>query len=155
MDKRYIQLAALQQALQTHLGQRELAFSNGRLAVVNGWISSFFGTRYDPFTGRKAWHAGVDIAGKEGAEIKALAGGIVSFANNKGNYGQMVEINHGNGLTTRYAHSKALLVTKGQLVRKGETIALLGTSGRSTGPHLHLEVHENGIAVFQGAIFQI
>lgn len=155
LDKRYIQLTALHQALHTHFGQQERSFSNsnGKLAVVNGWISSFFGSRYDPFTGRKAWHAGVDIAGKEGAEIKALAGGIVSFANIKGNYGRTVEINHGNGLITRYAHSKALLVTPGQLVRKGETIALLGSSGRSTGPHLHLEVHQNGTAVDPGLHF--
>lgn len=153
LDKRYIQLTALHQALHVHFGQRERTFSKGRLAVVNGWISSFFGMRYDPFTGRKAWHAGVDIAGKEGAEIKALAGGIVSFASTKGNYGQTVEINHGNGLITRYAHSKALLVKPGQLIRKGDTIALLGSSGRSTGPHLHLEVHQNGIAVDPGVHF--
>lgn len=153
LDKRYIQLTALHQALHVHFGQRDRTFSKGRLAVVNGWISSFFGMRYDPFTGRKAWHAGVDIAGKEGAEIKALAGGIVSFASTKGNYGQTVEINHGNGLITRYAHSKALLVKPGQLIRKGETIALLGSSGRSTGPHLHLEVHQNGIAVDPGVHF--
>lgn len=153
LDKRYAQLMTLHQTLQLHWGQRELCFSGVGKAVTNGWISSFFGPRYDPFTGRKAWHAGVDIVGKEGSEIKALAAGVVSFANTKGGYGHFIEIKHSNGLTTRYGHNKELLVRAGQVVRKGQTIALLGSSGRSTGPHLHLEVHKNGQAVDPGDYF--
>lgn len=153
LDKRYAQLMTLHQTLQLHWGQGELSFSGVGKAVTNGWISSFFGPRYDPFTGRKTWHAGVDIVGKEGSEIKALAAGVVSFADTKGGYGRFVEIKHSNGLTTRYGHNKELLVRSGQVVRKGQTIALLGSSGRSTGPHLHLEVHKNGQAVDPGDYF--
>lgn len=153
LDKRYAQLITLHQTLQMHWGQLELSFTGIGKAVTNGWISSFYGPRYDPFTGRKAWHGGVDIAGKEGAEIKALAAGIVTFADSKGGYGQFIEIKHSNGLTTRYGHNKELLVKQGQVVRKGQTISLLGSSGRSTGPHLHLEVHKNGQAVDPGDYF--
>lgn len=153
LDKRYAQLITLHQTLQMHWGQLELSFTGVGKAVTNGWISSFFGPRYDPFTGRKAWHAGVDIAGKEGAEVKALAAGVVTFADVKGGYGQMVKIKHSNGLTTLYGHNKELKVRPGQVVRKGQTISLLGSSGRSTGPHLHLEVHKNGQAVDPGDYF--
>jgi len=153
LDKRYAQLITLHQTLQMHWGQLELSFTGVGKAVTNGWISSFFGPRFDPFTGRKAWHAGVDIAGKEGAEVKALAAGVVTFADTKGGYGHLVEIKHSNGLTTLYGHNKELLVRPGQVVRKGQTISLLGSSGRSTGPHLHLEVHKNGQAVDPGEYF--
>lgn len=146
LDRRFTQMNTLHLALQSRLGKEDLALS-GQGKPVNGWISSFFGTRSDPITGRKAWHAGIDIVAEEGSEVKALAGGVVSFADEKGGYGSMVEINHGNGLATRYGHNKALLVRPGQLVRKGQVIALLGSSGRSTGPHVHLEVHKNGEAV--------
>lgn len=153
LEKRYAQFMALQQVLQTHVGKKELSFSGAGRAVAKGWISSFFGFRHDPFTGRKAWHSGVDIAGKPGSDIKALASGVVSYSASKGGYGRLVEINHGNGLATRYGHAQQLLVKQGQLVRKGDTIALLGSSGRSTGPHLHLEVHKDGKAVDPGLYF--
>lgn len=153
LERRYAQLFALNQAVQAGLGQRELSFSGEGKSAAKGWISSFFGHRHDPFTGRKAFHSGVDIVGKEGSEIKALASGIVSFANVKGGYGRLVEIKHSNGLSTRYGHTKEILVKPGQLVRKGDTIALLGSSGRSTGPHLHLEVHKEGKAVDPGQYF--
>jgi murein DD-endopeptidase MepM/ murein hydrolase activator NlpD len=150
LDKRLTQMNTLHQALHSRLGQEELSLYGAGKPVVDGWISSFFGHRHDPFTGRKAWHAGVDIVGKEGAEVRALAGGVVSFADVKGAYGRLVEINHGKGLVTRYGHNKELRVRPGQLVKKGQTIALLGSSGRSTGPHLHLEVHQNGEPVDPG-----
>jgi len=153
LERRYAQLFALNQAVQVRVGQRELSFSGAGKAVAKGWISSFFGHRHDPFTGRKSWHAGVDIVGKEGSEIKALASGIVSYANVKGAYGRLVEIKHADGLATRYGHTKEILVKSGQLVRKGDTIALLGSSGRSTGPHLHLEVHKDGKPVDPGQYF--
>lgn len=152
-DKRLAQLSALQQAYQFRSGQKELSFSGPGKIVEKGWISSYFGHRHDPFSGRKVFHGGVDIVGKEGSEIKALASGVVSFANKKGAYGQLVEINHGNGISTRYGHNKKLLVRSGQIVRKGQAIALLGSTGRSTGPHLHLEVRKDGKAVDPGLYF--
>lgn len=153
LEKRFIQINALHEALHQHMGQRQLTLSGYGKPVVNGRISSFFGHRTDPFTGRRAWHAGVDIAAKEGTEIKALAGGVVSFSAEKGGYGRMVEIHHGNGMATRYGHNKELLVRPGQLVKKGQTIATLGSTGRSTSPHVHLEVHKNGVAVDPGHYF--
>jgi len=156
LDKRLSQLTMIHQLLLQQKGQYARSFSGvsgaGR-AVVNGWISSFFGMRYDPFTGQRAWHSGVDIAGKEGTPIKALASGVVSFSGKKGGYGRLVEITHGEGIVTRYGHGKALLVKQGELVHKGQAIATLGSSGRSTGPHLHLEVHKDGVAVDPGRYF--
>ncbi len=151
--KRLDLVSALNVALQTHIGHKELSLFGPGKSATKGWVSSFYGHRHDPFTGRKAWHAGVDIVGKEGSDIKALAGGIVSYAAPKGGYGHLVEIQHANGLCTRYGHNKAILVQPGDLVKKGQTIALLGSSGRSTGPHLHLEVHRNGEAVDPGEYF--
>jgi murein DD-endopeptidase MepM/ murein hydrolase activator NlpD len=153
LEKRYTQMSALHLALQTRAGQKDLLLTGLGKPVKEGWISSFFGTRHDPLTGRRAWHAGVDIVGKEGSEVKALAGGVVSFAEVKGGYGHLVEIKHTGGLSTRYGHNKEILVRPGQLVKKGQTIALLGSSGRSTGPHVHLEVHRNGEAVDPGQYF--
>lgn len=153
LARRYTQLNALHLALHTKLGQRELALAGQGKQVATGWVSSFFGYRQDPFTGSKAWHNGVDIVGQEGSEVKALAGGVVSFAASKGGYGQLIEINHGNGLATRYGHNKEILVRPGQLVKKGQAIALLGSTGRSTAPHVHLEVHKNGQAVDPGHYF--
>ena len=112
--------------------------------IHKGWLSSKYGYRIDPFTGKRAWHAGVDFAGKDGSDIVASAGGVVTWAGERYGYGLMVEINHGNGLSTRYAHAKALLVKKGDVVSKGQRIALMGSTGRSTGPHVHYEVWKNG-----------
>ncbi len=109
-----------------------------------GWVSSPYGQRVDPITGKVAWHAGVDFAGKEGADVIAVASGVVVFAGEKSGYGKFIEINHGNGLATRYAHHRELLVEPGQIVRKGQTIAVMGSTGRSTGPHVHFEVLKNG-----------
>lgn len=109
-----------------------------------GWVSSPYGQRVDPITGKVAWHAGVDFAGKEGADVIAVASGVVVFSGEKSGYGNFIEINHGNGLATRYAHHRELLVEPGQIVRKGQTIAVMGSTGRSTGPHVHFEVLKNG-----------
>ncbi len=153
ISKRMALMSALHVALHTKLGHQELCLTGPGKSATEGWISSFYGARHDPFTGRKAWHAGVDIVGKEGSKVKALAGGIVSYAATKGGYGQLVEIQHANGLSTRYGHNKEILVQPGDLVKKGQDIALLGSTGRSTGPHLHLEVHRNGEAVDPGEYF--
>ncbi|MEO7854286.1 MAG: M23 family metallopeptidase [Rubrivivax sp.] len=115
-----------------------------RLPLDGAEMTSTFGNREDPFTGRRAFHAGVDFAASAGAAIRAAAAGTVSFAGFHPAYGWMVEIEHGNQLTTRYAHASSLKVTRGQLVRAGDTVASVGSSGRSTGPHLHFEVLRQG-----------
>jgi murein DD-endopeptidase MepM/ murein hydrolase activator NlpD len=122
--------------------------------IERGWISSFFGLRADPFNGHKVHHAGVDFAGKEGSEVFAVASGVVVWSGERHGYGQMVEINHGNGYATRYGHSKELLVKIGDTVKKGQTIALMGSTGRSTGPHVHFEVLLNGKQVNPASYIQ-
>ena len=112
-----------------------------------GWLSSHFGMRTDPFSGRKARHEGVDIAGKMGSNILSVGAGVVTWSGERYGYGQLVEINHGNGYVTRYAHNKENLVAAGDTVKKGQVVALMGSSGRSTGPHVHFEVLRNGVPV--------
>ena len=112
--------------------------------VKGSYISSSYGMRNDPFTGHKAFHKGVDIPGKPGAPIHAIAAGVVIHAGKRSGYGRMVEIDHGNGYTTRYAHVAKALVEVGDRVDRGMVIAEVGSTGRSTGPHLHLELLKNG-----------
>jgi murein DD-endopeptidase MepM/ murein hydrolase activator NlpD len=109
-----------------------------------GWMSSGFGKRVDPFSGQMAWHAGVDFAGREGSEVVAVASGVVTYADKRHGYGLMVEINHGDGYVTRYGHHEAVTVAVGDIVKKGEVVGSMGSSGRSTGPHVHFEVLKNG-----------
>lgn len=109
--------------------------------------SSSYGWRIDPFNGEKAFHEGLDFPAAIGARINAAAGGIVSFAGQTPDYGKMVKIDHGSGLETRYAHSSKILVKVGDRVEKGQEIAEIGNSGRSTGPHLHYEIRLNGNAL--------
>lgn len=111
--------------------------------IVKGWTSSYFGKRADPFTGKLAMHKGMDFAGKEGSEIIAVAGGVVTWADDRYGYGNLVEINHGNGYMTRYGHNAKILVEAGDSVEKGQTISFMGSTGRSTGPHVHFEVLKN------------
>jgi murein DD-endopeptidase MepM/ murein hydrolase activator NlpD len=108
--------------------------------VTAGYVSSQFGTRTDPFTGRHAFHKGVDFAGREGAEVVAVASGVVIWSGERYGYGELVEINHGNGYVTRYAHNVDNLVAVGDTVRRGQVIARMGDTGRATGPNLHFEV---------------
>ena len=108
--------------------------------VTAGYVSSQFGNRTDPFTGRRAFHKGVDFAGREGAEVVAVAQGVVIWSGERYGYGQLVEINHGNGYVTRYAHNVDNLVAVGDTVRRGQVIARMGDTGRATGPNLHFEV---------------
>jgi murein DD-endopeptidase MepM/ murein hydrolase activator NlpD len=115
--------------------------------VADGLLVSPFGNRSDPFTTRHAFHAGVDFAAPHGTPILAAAGGRIDVAGYRPDFGWMVEIEHGNGLRTRYAHASKLLVSSGVVVAPGERIALVGSSGRSTGPHLHFEVLRQGAAV--------
>ena len=116
------------------------------LPINMAWNSSGFGWRVDPITGQRAMHEGVDFPADVGTPIHAAAAGIVISAELHPAYGNMVEIDHGNGLTTRYAHCSKLLVEPGALVKRGQVIALSGNTGRTTGPHLHFEVRINGVA---------
>jgi murein DD-endopeptidase MepM/ murein hydrolase activator NlpD len=110
------------------------------LPVRAGYASSAFGHRADPFTGGGAFHAGVDFAGPRGSDILAVADGVVSFAGNRNGYGNMIDVDHGNGYMTRYGHNSQNLVKPGQRVRAGDVIAKMGSTGRSTGTHVHFEV---------------
>jgi len=121
----------------------EQQYVEGR-PVTWGWVSSKYGYRSDPFSGRRAWHAGIDVAGRDGGDVISVAGGVVSFAGERHGYGNLVEINHGDGLVTRYGHAKSLAVKTGDVVEKGQLIAQMGSTGRSTGPHVHFEVIRNG-----------
>jgi murein DD-endopeptidase MepM/ murein hydrolase activator NlpD len=107
-----------------------------------GWVSSLFGYRRDPFSGRRAFHSGIDIAGRRGMEVRAAASGVVAVAGRRSNYGLAVELQHGNGYSTLYAHNAEVLVEVGDRVIKGQPVARMGSSGRSTGPHLHFEVRK-------------
>lgn len=112
-----------------------------------GWMSSAYGFRTDPFSGKRAWHAGVDFAGKEDSDIVAVASGVVTWSGKRYGYGNLVEVNHGDGYTTRYAHCKSLLASVGDVVEKGQVLATMGSTGRSTGPHVHYEVRRQGKTV--------
>jgi murein DD-endopeptidase MepM/ murein hydrolase activator NlpD len=115
--------------------------------VNSGYVSSSFGDRSDPFTGRAAFHKGIDFAGREGNDIVAVASGVVTWAGDRYGYGEMVEVNHGNGYVTRYAHNAENLVSVGATVKRGDVIARMGDTGRATGPNLHFEVLRDGQAV--------
>jgi len=135
--------------LESMIMNKELhaeVFPSGR-PIKRGWISSYFGYRNDPFTGRRAHHDGIDLAGKKGSEVIAVASGVVTWAGKRYGYGNLVEINHGNGYVTRYGHNEDIKVKVGQTVKKGETISAMGSTGRSTGPHVHFEVIRHGRTV--------
>lgn len=112
--------------------------------IASGWMSSVYGYRTDPFTGRRDFHPGVDFAGRAGSDVMAVAAGVVTWSGKRYGYGNMIEIDHGNGLATRYGHNSENLVHVGDKVKKGQVIARMGSSGRSTGPHVHLEVLQDG-----------
>lgn len=112
--------------------------------IKKGWISSPYGVRIDPFTGHKTSHWGIDFAAPSGSNVIAVASGVVSYAGPRGGYGNLLEINHGNGYVTRYGHNKKLLVHEGDRVDRGDIIAKVGATGRATGPHVHFEVLHNG-----------
>ena len=131
-------------ALET---KRNILASTPSVIPTTGWISSRFGKRKSPFTGLMELHKGFDIAGRVGTPIKAPANGIVTFSGKKGLLGQVVVIDHGHGISTRYGHCNTLLKKPGDRVARGDVIATMGNSGRSTGPHLHYEVRLNGVQV--------
>lgn len=142
LNDRQQQLDILE-SLLTHRNLDDQAWLSGR-PVAKGWISSHFGQRTDPFTGKPAIHHGIDFAGREGSQVLAVAAGVVTWAGVRSGYGELVEIAHDDGFVTRYAHNQENLVKPGDVVRKGESIALMGNSGRSTGAHVHFEVYKHG-----------
>lgn len=134
------------------LGALDLLLRNDRLSklivpsempVEIDWFSSGYGYRIDPFTGRKAFHEGVDFSAPTGTPIKAAAAGVVVYSDRHPDYGNMIEIDHGNDLVSRYAHASKRLVELGQIVLQGQKIAEVGSTGRSTGAHLHFEIRHN------------
>lgn len=145
LDHREQQLTVLENLLLNRNLQAQVSPA-GR-PIASGWLSSPFGARSDPFTGKRAHHGGIDFAGRRGSEIVAVAAGVVSYSGSRYGYGNLVEINHGNGLSTRYGHNQENLVKVGDTVKKGDTVALMGDTGRATSPHVHFEVLQGGRAV--------
>ena len=142
IDRSGSQLSALENViLSRQLGQE--IHPEGR-PVSTGYESSGFGERVDPFTGGEEFHEGIDFAAPQGTQIHAVAAGIVTWAGPRGGYGEMVQVDHGNGYATRYGHAEKVLVHVGETVNRGDAIALVGDTGRSTGPHVHFEVLKNG-----------
>lgn len=141
LENRSQQLILLQNLLVQHTLETALTPES---PVQTGWISSPFGERIDPITGKRELHKGIDFAGQAGSPIRAVAGGVVVSSGDQGSYGNLVEIQHDDGYITRYAHTQKNLVQAGNRVKKGDLIALMGSTGRSTGYHLHFEVVHQG-----------
>jgi len=142
VGQRESQLAALENVILARELKQEI-HPEGR-PVESGFISSYFGEREDPFDGQETFHKGVDFAGTKGSTVVAVAAGVVTWAGERSGFGKLVEINHGDGYVTRYGHNEKTLVAVGQTVKRGEPIGLMGSTGRSTGPHVHFEVLRNG-----------
>lgn len=145
IEDRNQQLTIMETMIMSRQLQDEV-YPAGR-PIESGWISSYYGMRTDPFTGRPARHEGVDFAGKKGSNVIAVAAGVVTWAGSRYGYGNLVEVNHGNGYVTRYGHNNEVKVAVGDTVKKGQVLALMGSSGRSTGPHVHFEVLHRGRVV--------
>ncbi|HTS21578.1 MAG TPA: peptidoglycan DD-metalloendopeptidase family protein [Casimicrobiaceae bacterium] len=143
VEERSDQLTVLEALLVSNSANKQ--FLPTLAPVDGGWLSSSFGWRIDPFTGQKSFHEGLDFPSEAGTPIVAAASGKVIFADVHAQYGKMVEIDHGNGLVTRYAHASRLFVKEGDLVVRGQKVATVGSTGRATGPHLHFEVRLNGV----------
>ena len=142
LEDRERQLTVLESLMSTkQLGAR---IQPSGWPIIGGWISSHFGHRSDPFTGRGAFHSGVDFAAPRGSRVITTGPGVVSFAGYKAGYGYMVEVTHPTGYVTRYGHNSRNLVREGQTVDKGQAIAIIGSTGRSTGTHVHFEVERDG-----------
>ena len=153
VDDRGDKLSVLESLLTLESARNKLIPT--MLPVLGGSYNSNFGWRIDPFTGRKSYHEGIDFAGGEGAPILAAAGGVVIYSERHSQYGNMVEIEHGNNLTTRYAHASRLHVKVGDMVLRGAKIAEVGRTGRATGTHLHFEVLQRGVAVNPAQFLQL
>lgn len=145
IDRREQQLSVIDSMLSNRDLLQEAIVAGS--PVARGRMTSNFGYRKDPFSGRRVFHAGIDFAVREGTQVTSVASGVVNWSGRHPEYGNLVEIKHGNGLVTRYAHNKTNLVKAGDVVKKGQVISLSGSTGRSTGPHVHFEVYKNGRVV--------
>jgi murein DD-endopeptidase MepM/ murein hydrolase activator NlpD len=143
VDERSDQLGVLEALLVANSANRK--FLPTLAPIVDGWFSSNFGYRLDPFTGLQTYHEGIDFPAEPGTPIVAAASGKVVEAGVHPQYGKILAIDHGNGLVSRYAHASEVFVNEGDLVVRGQRIATVGSTGRSTGPHLHFEVRLNGV----------
>ena len=142
IDDRSDKLAAMETMLMDKAVQNK-TLPEG-MPVTAGWMSSLFGWRADPMTGKREFHGGIDFASRDKAQVVAVASGIVTWSGRRSDYGNMVELSHGNGYITRYAHNRTNLVAVGDKVEKGQPVAIMGSTGRSTGTHVHFEVLRNG-----------
>lgn len=142
IENRDEQLQVLDQVILSHNLHKEVQPA-GR-PITKGWTSSYYGMRTDPFTGKPEFHRGMDFAGKTGSPVVAVAGGLITWAGKRYGYGNMVEVNHGSGIVTRYGHGAEVLVEVGDTVKQGQEIMKMGSTGRSTGPHVHFEVLKQG-----------
>lgn len=130
------------------LSQRQsLLAATPAISPTNGWITSDFGYRISPYTNTPSLHQGLDIAASPGTPVRATGSGVVTFTGYDPGYGKLISIDHGYGILTRYGHNAEVFVVMGQKVKRGDVIATVGNTGRSTGPHLHYEVHLNGIPI--------
>jgi len=152
MRRQSSQLDALQSLMVGRQLESDLTPSGW--PVRKGWISSRFGERSDPLTGQRTMHWGYDFSGNSGTDVLSVAAGVVTWAGPRTTYGNTVEIDHGNGYITRYAHNKDLSVKPGDQVSAGQTIAQLGSSGRTSGPHVHFEVIKNGQRINPGKLIK-
>jgi murein DD-endopeptidase MepM/ murein hydrolase activator NlpD len=149
IDFRGAQLNALQGVMRRRQITDDMR-PTGR-PVSEGYLSSRYGERMDPFNGEEAFHKGLDFAAPEGSDVLAVAAGVVTFAGRRDGYGELVEVQHGGGLVTRYGHNSQLLVNVGEVVQRGQALGKVGSTGRSTGPHVHFEVLRNGLAINPGS----
>ena len=149
LEKQFAESGRQLSVLEALLFNRELDknATPGRMPTANSYITSGFGGRADPFGGGGQYHKGIDFKASVGDPVLSVADGVVSFAGVKGGYGNVVDVDHGNGYVTRYAHNSRLVVKAGDLVRVGQEVAKAGSTGRSTGAHVHFEVWENGSVV--------
>jgi len=138
LQSREQQLSLLEDVIMRSELKKEARPAGRRIG--KGWISSYYGKRTDPFSGKIEMHKGMDFAGKKGSDIKAVASGVVTWSGERYGYGNLVEINHGNGYVTRYGHNDEIVINTGDSVERGQTISKMGSTGRSTGPHVHFEV---------------
>jgi murein DD-endopeptidase MepM/ murein hydrolase activator NlpD len=152
IQARESQLMALDHILQDI---REQTVNLDNMPIRKGYITSSFGYRSDPFTGKTKFHGGIDFAGTEGTEIYSVANGVVIHAGQRTGFGNLVEIDHGDGMVTRYAHARAVAVRVGDLVSKDQLVAYMGSTGRSTGTHLHYEVLRNGKRINPASFIRI
>jgi len=142
-----LQTQSVEELFEVLKGRKIQLAATPSIIPLRGWVTSHFGYRQDPLTGRRSFHNGLDIAGREGASVIVPAEGVVTFAGPNGGYGNTVKVFHGYGISTLYAHMDNVLVRVGQRMERGEVLGTVGNTGRSTGPHLHYEIQLHGVRV--------